>query len=389
MYQLSIPLRLNLPLIMLLLPKVLLLASYINAGDEIVLNEETHTKEYSVGYSGTDPFYFLDSGGQAQNYKEHEDYYITFTSENGLLINLGSFEFEHEFSSMYDRLGIQVSDEPSGHFYNLNRKWMLESSDSEPPWTSEKSLKTVQQFDKLRRDQYSPDDSNLEGYLLPANHEEAISLGFNTPEKANEITSLSELEVVDASPTKTTNIKMYLPHKAVRFHFISDYSQNLAGWDFSIAPYPEPKDTDGDTLSDDYEINFYNTDPNSVDTDADGLNDFDEIITYGSNPQKVDSDSDGLDDYAESKLMALSFDINTDDSGSIELLDQAGFISEQAIGELRVGATIIPVIDNQVNIALEFEESTDLNNWMSLGTGSDISFPINGDRKFYRIKLAE
>ncbi|MBK9051468.1 MAG: hypothetical protein IPL78_11290 [Chloroflexi bacterium] len=58
-------------------------------------------------------------------------------------------------------------------------------------------------------------------------------------------------------------------------------------------------DTDGDTLSDYYEI-IHGLNPNSADADFDGLNDAEEI-TYYTNPFNADSDGDDLNDYVEVK----------------------------------------------------------------------------------------
>jgi len=61
---------------------------------------------------------------------------------------------------------------------------------------------------------------------------------------------------------------------------------------------PINEDTDGDGLSDWYEIVVYKTDPHLLDTDNDGLSDHLEFI-YGTDPSKGDSDSDGLSDLNE------------------------------------------------------------------------------------------
>jgi hypothetical protein len=62
---------------------------------------------------------------------------------------------------------------------------------------------------------------------------------------------------------------------------------------------PVTADTDGDGISDDYEINVYATDPVLWDTDGDGLSDGDELLTTGSDPFLWDTDGDGLSDGDE------------------------------------------------------------------------------------------
>jgi Bacterial TSP3 repeat len=52
----------------------------------------------------------------------------------------------------------------------------------------------------------------------------------------------------------------------------------------SQSPAPQPKDTDGDGLSDDDEKNVYRTNPNRKDTDRDGRDDGSEVKN-GTNPR--------------------------------------------------------------------------------------------------------
>jgi hypothetical protein len=58
-------------------------------------------------------------------------------------------------------------------------------------------------------------------------------------------------------------------------------------------------DTDGDGLSDGFEVLTARTNPLRTDTDGDGLSDGLEVNTIGSNPLLVDTDGDGLSDGAE------------------------------------------------------------------------------------------
>lgn len=93
---------------------------------------------------------------------------------------------------------------------------------------------------------------------------------------------------------------------------------------------PDMWDTDGDGLSDDYEIAAYpHLKPDDDDTDDDGIIDADEDIDgdllteleeqkYGSNPLMPDEDFDGLTDYEELRLGTLS---NNDDTDADGILD--------------------------------------------------------------------
>ncbi len=59
------------------------------------------------------------------------------------------------------------------------------------------------------------------------------------------------------------------------------------------------KDTDGDGISDEAEINTFGTNPNLADTDGDGLSDGDELMVYGTSPTNPDTDGDGMNDGNE------------------------------------------------------------------------------------------
>ena len=59
---------------------------------------------------------------------------------------------------------------------------------------------------------------------------------------------------------------------------------------------PNNSDTDGDGLSDSYEVNTSFTSPVDADSDDDGLNDNDEINTHSTDPLSADSDGDGMSD---------------------------------------------------------------------------------------------
>jgi hypothetical protein len=60
-----------------------------------------------------------------------------------------------------------------------------------------------------------------------------------------------------------------------------------------------PPDMDEDGLTDDDELNVYNTDPDNPDTDGDGLLDGVEVLDVGSDPLDSDNDDDGLGDGHE------------------------------------------------------------------------------------------
>ena len=72
--------------------------------------------------------------------------------------------------------------------------------------------------------------------------------------------------------------------------------------EYTAKTNPLVADTDGDGLSDGYEVNTSLSNPLLADTDKDGLSDGAEIKTHSTNPLLADSDGDGLDDARELEL---------------------------------------------------------------------------------------
>jgi len=62
---------------------------------------------------------------------------------------------------------------------------------------------------------------------------------------------------------------------------------------------PNSPDTDGDRLSDGFEVREFGTDPLRADSDEDGLGDGDELEVYRTDPLAADTDDDGYDDATE------------------------------------------------------------------------------------------
>lgn len=69
---------------------------------------------------------------------------------------------------------------------------------------------------------------------------------------------------------------------------------------------PHLSDTDGDGLSDGDELYIYGTSLSEADSDGDGLNDYAEVITYGTDPYSWDTDNDTLSDSDELLIYATN-----------------------------------------------------------------------------------
>lgn len=70
-------------------------------------------------------------------------------------------------------------------------------------------------------------------------------------------------------------------------------------YELSVGLFPDVRDSDNDGISDGDEVLVYHTSPFSVDSDQDGLTDYEEIIIYKSKPNVADSDNDGILDGSE------------------------------------------------------------------------------------------
>ncbi len=88
-----------------------------------------------------------------------------------------------------------------------------------------------------------------------------------------------------------------------------------AGEEPALLAVEGPIDSDGDGLSDDYELKI-GTDPLNPDTDGDGLKDGEEVLVYKTDPLNPDSDYDMLKDGEEvRKYKTDPLDPDTDKGG--------------------------------------------------------------------------
>jgi hypothetical protein len=149
---------------------------------------------------------FYDSGGAGGGYQPNELYDITFDVGSGFQTKLifNTWGFEHAFSNMYDRLGIQVSND-GVNFVNISGiPWLNKSSNSTPPYSSSFA----------GSNQNSSGSYGTDGYILPENPGQALAYDI----------------------TFTAPYTFQTSFRYVKFNFISDGLVQDAGWDITIQP---------------------------------------------------------------------------------------------------------------------------------------------------------
>ena len=102
-------------------------------------------------------------------------------------------------------------------------------------------------------------------------------------------------------------------------------------WELAHGTDPDKADTDGDGLSDKFEVDN-GTDPTKPDTDGDGLSDKEEV-DLGTDPTKADTDDDGLGDKEETVYGTDPLDPDTDDGGLLDGTEDANHNGVRDPGE--------------------------------------------------------
>jgi len=142
------------------------------------------------------PLTFEDSG-QSSDYGNGEAYTVIFdTKGSGASFLFNSFTFEHSTYSMYDRLGVAVSE--NGTSWNAPQiPWMQTSASSMYPWTNSYGGGSWSST------------SSKNGYVLPKDVQRAILLDWD-------------------QGTFT------VPQRWIRWSFSSDSSVTRAGWNCTV-----------------------------------------------------------------------------------------------------------------------------------------------------------
>ena len=173
--------------------------TYLTSSETVILNNTSNNTIRNLTNSTT----FVDSGDTGGDYTSNENYSITFDAQQGYTINISvtDFRFEHTTYRMYDRLGVQGSND-GVNFTNLSVQWLQKSATSTPTWSS--SFYGSNSWNSTGTDN---------GYIFPKDTSRAILLSSGT-----------------FPVTINTN------YRYIRFYFRSDTSVNDDGWDMTLTP---------------------------------------------------------------------------------------------------------------------------------------------------------
>jgi len=175
--------------------------TYALGYETVILNSITNGSIRSLTNATT----FLDSGGSGGDYTGNENYSITFDAGVGYdtKITVNDFQFEHTTFSMYDRLGIQGSNDGIT-FTNLNVQWLQSSANTTPPYGN--------------------------SFAGGSWNSGAASYGWIVPKDA------SIAILIGGVPGNTFPADIVTAYRYIRFYFNSDLNINDIGWDITLAP---------------------------------------------------------------------------------------------------------------------------------------------------------
>lgn len=172
--------------------------TYNPSSQTVALNQENDGAYFGLTNDTT----FVDNGVNSP-YSDNQNYQITFDAGAGYTtkMTINDFSFEHSSTRLYDRLGIQVSND-NVEFTNYNIPWGQRSNSDNPPYGS-------YFFENASWNSAG----SSPGPVLPENTPRAILLGapgFPT--------------VLDTG------------HRWIRFYFYSDPVTTDAGWNMTLQP---------------------------------------------------------------------------------------------------------------------------------------------------------
>ena len=124
----------------------------------------------------------------------------------------------------------------------------------------------------------------------------------------------------------------------------------------------------------------------SDDADGDGLTNNEEEVV-GSNPWKADTDGDGFDDAFE---FAKGLSPTNDDSDVATYIqnhdDFFGLYASNAVLDVAVGQMLMDVVGSEALLSLQLETSEDLVTWTNAGDAVEWTMPVDGEKKFLRVR---
>jgi len=176
--------------------------TFLTSSETVILNNTSNNTIRNLTNSTT----FVDSGDTGGDYNSNENYSITFDAQLGYTVKMtiNDFRFEHTSTRMYDRLGVQGSND-GVNFTNLSVPWFQKSATSTPTWS---------EFFANNNSWNSTGADN--GYILPKDTTRAILLG--------------------GVPSGTFPAEVDTGYRYIRFYFRSDTSSNQDGWDITLQP---------------------------------------------------------------------------------------------------------------------------------------------------------
>ncbi len=173
--------------------------TYLTSSETVILNNTSNNTTKNLTNSTT----FVDSGDTGGDYTSNENYSITFDAQAGYTVDMivNDFQFEHSAYRMYDRLGVQGSND-GVNFTNLSVQWLQKSATSTPTWSS--SFYGSNSWNSTGTDN---------GYIFPKDTSRAILLSSGT-----------------------FPVTINTGYRYIRFYFRSDTSVNDDGWDMTLTP---------------------------------------------------------------------------------------------------------------------------------------------------------
>jgi len=206
--------------------------TYLTSSETVILNNTSNNTTKNL----TNNTSFVDSGDTGGNYTSNENYSITFDAQEGytIKITVNDFEFEHSTYRMYDRLGIQGSND-GVNFVNLSVPWLQKSSVSSPTWGN----------NYFNNNAWNGTGAN-NGYILPKDTTRAILIG--------------------GVPNNSFPAEINTNYRYIKFYFRSDNSSNKDGWDITLQPNT-PYSSNVETVAEGTTLYLDNSDYTKITTD--------------------------------------------------------------------------------------------------------------------------